>query len=88
MIDLRSKVFDEGIDAYRLGVPRNECPYPTETPERDDLLRGWDRLKRSTSRKVVHKSGRMPGREGAAVGDDAEPEKVRCVSARTQASGP
>ena len=34
--------FDEGLDAKLLGKPRESCPYPEGTEERDKWLDGWD----------------------------------------------
>ena len=34
--------FDEGLDAKLLGKPRESCPYPEGSEEREDWLEGWD----------------------------------------------
>ena len=34
--------FDEGLDAKLLGKPRESCPYPEGSQEREDWLDGWD----------------------------------------------
>ncbi len=35
-------VFSEGGDSYRRGLPREDCPYPPGSTERDEWLNGWD----------------------------------------------
>jgi hypothetical protein len=36
-----STPFDEGTDAYCLGLPRSACPYPSDTAEYFEWMRGW-----------------------------------------------
>ena len=37
-----SPAFDEGLDAYCMGVSRDGCPYAPGTPKHLEWLRGWD----------------------------------------------
>jgi ribosome modulation factor len=32
-----------GADSFLQGIPRENCPYPPDTDEREEWLRGWDR---------------------------------------------
>lgn len=38
-----------GMDAYRAGVARSECPYSTDSSEGDRWLEGWDHQKNAES---------------------------------------
>ena len=33
--------FDEGTDAYCTGASRSACPYPPDTAEHLEWMRGW-----------------------------------------------
>ena len=33
--------YDEGIDANANGLPKSACPYPVNTSERVQWIRGW-----------------------------------------------
>jgi ribosome modulation factor len=35
-------VFSEGEDSYSFGLPREDCPYPPDSDEREAWLEGWD----------------------------------------------
>ncbi len=35
-------VFSEGVDSYIRGLPCEDCPYPPDSTERDEWLKGWD----------------------------------------------
>ena len=37
-----SDAYDEGRDAFGRGVAREDCPYPTETRDREGWIEGWD----------------------------------------------
>jgi hypothetical protein len=41
-MDREGKAVEEGADAYWRGVPRSDCPYPTDTRDGRDWLLGWD----------------------------------------------
>jgi ribosome modulation factor len=34
--------FTEGADSYLKGLPRENCPYPPDSVEREEWLAGWD----------------------------------------------
>ncbi|WP_210526979.1 ribosome modulation factor [Rubellimicrobium arenae] len=33
---------EEGREACERGVPRADCPYPADSPERQGWIEGWD----------------------------------------------
>jgi ribosome modulation factor len=39
---LPMNVSDEGAASYSRGLPREDCPYPPGSDERDAWLNGWD----------------------------------------------
>jgi len=38
--------FIEGMDSFGRGVPREACPYPEDSDERELWLSGWEEAKR------------------------------------------
>ncbi|HEX3348008.1 MAG TPA: Rmf/CrpP family protein [Acetobacteraceae bacterium] len=50
--DLPTSVYDEGVDSFRQGVPRDDCPYPPGAGEREDWLRGWDETASAGERDI------------------------------------
>jgi ribosome modulation factor len=40
-----SDIFGQGLDAYGANIPRDDCPYPAESDEREIWLDGWDEAK-------------------------------------------
>ena len=38
-----TKAVEEGVDAYRAGIPRDAGPYDAGTPDHMDWLRGWEK---------------------------------------------
>lgn len=38
---LEARAFNRGSDARLAGVPLNQNPYPSDTPDRTAWLRGW-----------------------------------------------
>lgn len=40
-----SQIFENGIDAYGADTPRDDCPYPAGSDEREFWLGGWDEAK-------------------------------------------
>jgi ribosome modulation factor len=40
-----SQIFEHGIDAYGADTPRDDCPYPAGSDEREVWLGGWDEAK-------------------------------------------
>jgi ribosome modulation factor len=51
-------VFDEGMASYLSGLPRQDCPYPPGSDEREQWLLGWDQTARRDS------TGRMSETDG------------------------
>jgi ribosome modulation factor len=41
--ELPQTVSDEGTDSFLKGLPRENCPYPPGSGERDAWLTGWDK---------------------------------------------
>jgi ribosome modulation factor len=39
--------FEEGIDAFERGKPRDVCPYAGEDDRRQFWMKGWDSAKRA-----------------------------------------
>ena len=37
-----SGVYHEGFDSFDQGLPRDNCPYPPDSEDREDWLRGWN----------------------------------------------
>ena len=35
-------IYNEGVDSFNQGWPREDCPYPPDSDERSEWLRGWD----------------------------------------------
>ena len=35
-------VYQEGSDSCDQGLPRDNCPYPPDSEDREDWLRGWN----------------------------------------------
>jgi ribosome modulation factor len=40
---METKAVNEGVNAYRAGIPRDACPYDGGTQDHIDWLRGWDK---------------------------------------------
>ncbi len=38
----RPSVYQEGVDSFTQGWPRDNCPYPPDSEDREDWLRGWN----------------------------------------------
>ena len=38
----RPSVYQEGFDSFDHGLPRDNCPYPPDSEDREDWLRGWN----------------------------------------------
>jgi ribosome modulation factor len=41
-LPLPKGAFDEGRASYLHGLPREDCPYPPDSDEREPWLEGWD----------------------------------------------
>jgi ribosome modulation factor len=39
---LPQNVSDEGTASFLQGLPREDCPYPPGSEDRDEWLSGWD----------------------------------------------
>ena len=35
-------LYKEGSDSFNQGWPRDDCPYPPESEDREEWLRGWN----------------------------------------------
>ena len=41
-LPLPRRISDEGAASYSHGLPREDCPYPPGSNEREPWLEGWD----------------------------------------------
>jgi ribosome modulation factor len=39
----------EGADSFMRDIPRENCPYPPGSDDREDWLRGWDQAAAGTA---------------------------------------
>jgi ribosome modulation factor len=45
-VQLPKGVVSEGADSYLRGLPREDCPYPPGSAEREDWIEGWNQAAR------------------------------------------